>query len=58
MTATKPSTLKAGLFGLIIGSVFTFVAYSILMPTSDIANTENNASSDSQPLYWVAPHGC
>ena len=55
MTATKPSTLKAGLFGLIIGSVFTFVAYSILMPTSDLANTENNASSESKPLYWVAP---
>jgi Cu(I)/Ag(I) efflux system membrane fusion protein len=55
MTATKPSTLKASLFGLITGSALTFLAYSILMPTDGTTNTNNNASSEKQPLYWVAP---
>ena len=55
MTATKPSTLKASLIGLITGSALTFLAYSILMPTDGVTNTDNNASSAKQPLYWVAP---
>ncbi|PKG81436.1 efflux transporter periplasmic adaptor subunit [Colwellia sp. 75C3] len=55
MTATKSSTLKASLIGLITGSALTFLAYSILMPTDGTKNTNNNASSEKQPLYWVAP---
>ena len=55
MTATKSSTFKAILFGIVIGSAITLTAYTVLMPTSDIKNTDNNASSEQKPLYWVAP---
>lgn len=55
MTATKHSTLKACLFGLIAGSALTLLAYTILMPADGITNTDNIASSEKQPLYWVAP---
>ena len=55
MTATKSSTFKAILFGIVIGSAITLTAFTVLMPTSDIKNTDNNASSEQKPLYWVAP---
>ncbi|KGJ90879.1 efflux RND transporter periplasmic adaptor subunit [Colwellia psychrerythraea] len=55
MTAAKSSTLKASLFGLITGSALTLLAYTILIPADDGTNTDHNASSEKQPLYWVAP---
>ena len=59
MTATKSSTFKASLFGLIMGSALTLLAYTVLMPIGVEHNTDdnisNNASSEKQPLYWVAP---
>jgi Cu(I)/Ag(I) efflux system membrane fusion protein len=55
MTTTKSSTFKAGLFGLIIGSVVTFIGYTLLTPKNEITKTDNSARSENKPLYWVAP---
>ncbi|GAW96566.1 MULTISPECIES: efflux RND transporter periplasmic adaptor subunit [Colwellia] len=53
MTATKTSTVKASLVGLIFGAALTVTAYTIFTPQSNLTNSDSSASSE--PLYWVAP---
>ncbi|WP_057833016.1 efflux RND transporter periplasmic adaptor subunit [Colwellia sp. TT2012] len=53
MTATKTSTVKASLVGLIFGAALTVTAYTLFTPPSNLTNSDSSASSE--PLYWVAP---
>jgi len=51
---TSTSNIKPIIMGMIIGSVLSFGAYTVLMPTGSEPAT-SASSAEKKPLYWVAP---
>ena len=54
MNSNNTSQLKATVFGVVIGSVLTFGAYTMFAPAPSVTS-QSAESNEKQPLYWVAP---
>jgi Cu(I)/Ag(I) efflux system membrane fusion protein len=53
--STKTIIIISLFSGLIAGSAVTFASYGALFQPKMEIGSQNNASSEKQPLYWVAP---